>query len=67
VELLEPTKFVAKLQEPAVVVDPTSGSAMSSFPRTTPTRPMATSQRRWSTSTTASGRLRTARAARYFR
>ena len=32
VELLEPTKFVAKLQEPAVPVDPTSGQQSEQLP-----------------------------------
>jgi len=32
VELLEPTKFVAKLQEPAVAVDPTSGQREEQLP-----------------------------------
>ena len=46
VELVEPKKFVAKLQEPAVQVDPTSNQQAESFPSTTPILQMAMSRRR---------------------
>ena len=47
-ELVEPTQFTAKLQEPAVAGDPTRASTTSNLPSTTPTRSMAMSPRRWS-------------------
>ena len=42
VELVEPGHFTAKLQEPAVAGDPTSGRNRASCPRTMPTRSTAT-------------------------
>jgi N-acetylated-alpha-linked acidic dipeptidase len=41
-EMLTPTKFTAKLEEPALAVDPTSNRSPNSCPRITPTQLMAT-------------------------
>jgi N-acetylated-alpha-linked acidic dipeptidase len=37
VEMVEPVKFTAKLEEPALSIDPTSGQNPNSCPPTTPT------------------------------
>ena len=47
VELIEPTKFTASLQEPPVASDPTSTSNPSSSPHITPTRSTEMCPRRW--------------------
>ena len=41
-EMLEPTKFTAKLEEPAIAVDPTSNQKASNCPPTTRIRSTAT-------------------------
>ena len=46
-EMTEPTKFTAKLEEPALAVDPTSNQKAEHFPPTTRIRPMATSPHPW--------------------
>lgn len=54
VELVSPTRFVAKLQSLHSRRTPRRTRRPKHFRRTTPTRSTVTSPRRWSTSTTAS-------------
>ena len=48
-ELLEPTRYTARLREPTLAEDETSGSRRDRLPPTTRIRPTATSPASWST------------------